>query len=144
MNIFDNLFFSIYNFFYKDGNYDRNKIGNPLFHSVSIFVIGTLGWIMIFIFLFDFLFKNGKFVEENKFMVEMASGMMLSYVVYWFLFVLNDRYQKIYEKFKNKNFTEKTVRRTQILSITFLFMPYALLIIATFVYIAFFRVNSNH
>jgi hypothetical protein len=128
------LFFNIYNWFYKDGMYNRRI--NPSLQAVSIFAIGTGLWLVLIYDLITHIF-NIINVYNNTERLTIGLIAIIIMAFYNFYFISSDRYLRIYDQFKE--FSKGNKNRTRDLIISFVILLFPFPIIAFWAFISKFN-----
>lgn len=95
MKILNLLYFGIYNFYYKDGNF---KSGIPSYTSMMIFAGCFFANISFLILLFSENMNAFPFGKSEAIMVAIACAF-----ISFFLFVWKKKYERIYNEFKDSD-----------------------------------------
>jgi hypothetical protein len=127
------LFFNIYNWFYKDGMYNRRI--NPSLQAVSMFAIGTVLWLILIFNIVTHIFNIVNVYNSTE---RLTIGLIVLVIMafYNYYFISSDRYLRIYDQFKDFSKGSKNKRRDLIISFVILLFPFP--IIVTWAYISKF------
>ncbi len=124
------LFFNIYNWFYKDGMYNRRI--DPSLQTVSVFVIGTGLWLVLIYNLLTKIFKIPNVYNTNE---KLTIGLVVLILMafYNYYFISGDRYLRIYDQFKDFSMENKNKKRDLIISFSILFFPFPIIVIWVYI-----------
>ena len=103
----DHLFFLVYNYFYKNGNYKNGIFTKfyPWHYTIFVLSLGSVFWTILFFSIGTFYLGN-KFVNSSSAPVFIACY-FLYFSFYYSYFIKKNRYQEIYDEFKNTIYVEK-------------------------------------
>jgi uncharacterized membrane protein len=127
MNWVNYLFFNIYNWFYKDGMYNR-KI-DPNIQTISIFVMGTMGWLGVFSAFYSHFIAHSDFLINNSYKLYIIGVVLFLMIFYNYYFFVNDKYLNIYHQYKIYSKENKNRKRDLVLSFIIIFFPFPLIVI---------------
>ncbi len=128
----DKIFYLVYNFYYKDGNYRSSRFSKflPEYYTIFILSMGTMLWGIFFTSAVLFYVKN-QFVNKS-FVPFFAVFFIASYPFYYTLFISNSRYEEIYEHFKK---AIKIRRSHSILAVLFVIaFPVILILLSSLIW----------
>jgi hypothetical protein len=101
-NIPDRLFYLLYNYYFKDGNYKEGIFESfiPWHFTVFILSLGSVLWTVLAVAAGVYYFSH-EFI--NKTWAPYFVGLYLIYFFFYYAYFINNRrYRDIYEYYKNK------------------------------------------
>lgn len=126
MKIFDYPFFLIYNWYYKDGMYNR-KIdpGQTAIHSI---ILGIILWIVMLMHMFNLIInKKGEFDTSFKVYAGFIAVVLMAFLYNYYYF--SDRYLRIYNQFVEYSKQNKNRKRDLVITFIFLYLPFPVIVI---------------
>src|ERR1700733_8160016 len=128
----DHLFFLIYNYYYKDGNYKDGIFTKfyPWHYTIFVLSLGTMFWTILF-------FSIGAFYLERKFLNNSSVPIFITcYFIYFYFyysyFIKQNRYQKIYDEFKSTVYLKKI--KSLVAVIMLIILPLILIMIFSLIW----------
>ena len=115
----DYLYFNIYYYFHKE-----RESFNARIQAMYLFSLGSGGWVLLLQALYLHLIKHSRFSSKGESMFFAASIYALTAVLFNYIFIVNDRDQKIFGKYEEWSSQNPKMRRHFILSLTILMIPY--------------------
>jgi hypothetical protein len=99
--LIDKFFFTLYNYYHKDGNYRNGYFTKfiPWHYTIFILSLGTILWLIFFASVAVFYIRN-KFVN-TLYVPFFILAYFIFFSFYYAYFIKNDRYQEIYDQFKD-------------------------------------------
>ena len=119
------LFFNIYNWYYKDGIYNR-KI-DPCDMAIYMFSLGTSFWLILILNVYSNIIYGSNLSYNKSYKIYYAITPVLAYVFYNNYFYFSDRYARIYNQFKDFSKTNINKKRDLIISFTILLVPFPII-----------------
>jgi Ca2+/Na+ antiporter len=124
----DKVFFLLYNYYYKDGNYKEGKFEKfvPWHYTIFILNLGSILW-TILIMSIGIYYLFHMFVNKSYSPYFLCIS-LIYFSFYYSYFINNRRYQKIYDEFKNN---VKNSKSKSILTLIFVLLAPLILIIGS-------------
>jgi hypothetical protein len=103
----DRIFYLVYNFYYKNGNYKNGYFLKfiPWHYTIFILSFGTTVWGM-FLYSASVFYLKSEFINKS-YMIYFFGFYLLIFSFYYSLFISKSRYQIIYERYKNDKRLDK-------------------------------------
>jgi hypothetical protein len=128
----DQVFFLIYNYYYKDGNYKNGGFTKfyPWHYTIFVLSFGTMIW-TIFITSAGAYYLNNKFINSS-FAPIFIGCYFLYFSFYYSYFIKGSRFQKIYNEFKDTIYQSKF--KSILAIIILIVLPLILIIVFTLIW----------
>jgi hypothetical protein len=125
------LFFNLYNWYYKDGMYNRRI--NPCDCAIYLLSLGTGFWLIVFGNLFSNIFYGSNLHYDKSQIMYYAIIPFLVYIFYNNYFYFSDRYLRIYNQFIEYSKTNGNKKRDLIITFTIVIIPFPIIVIWTII-----------
>lgn len=113
----DYIFYCIYNSQYLDGKNKANQ--TPWINALGLMIVGSCSWGLIFMkILYFYIYKIN--VPKSSLSGAFVIAIIMIFVHY-FLFINNNRYQMIYEKYKSDDANKKKIEK--LIGVVYIFLP---------------------
>ena len=128
----DQIFFLIYNYYYKDGNY-RNGLFTkfyPWHYTLFVISLGTMLWTILFCSV-GLYYLNNKFINSSYTPIFIACY-FISFIFYYLYFIKENRYKEIYDDYKDKINSKKI--KSFVSVVILVALPLALILVTALIW----------
>jgi len=123
MKILTYLFYNLYSWYYKDGNY--NKKITPWFQATASLAIGFMLWIFLFTTIYyNYILNSSKVNIPTPIFLIFA---VFIYTIIYFLFVKDNKYERIFIEYNYLDRNKKVMDR--FIAIMFILFPGVLILL---------------
>jgi hypothetical protein len=128
MKLLTYLFYNLYSWYYKDGNYKRSI--TPWFQAVSGLAVGCMGWFFLLSAVYYHYVLNSYQIKIPNVVFFLIA--LFFFTIFYSLFAKDKKYERIYAEYKY--FDEKGKTKGRFIAIMFMVFPWLLSMILSLIW----------